>query len=364
MIMRSKSSLSADPSMKFGTNAPAIDWGTIDAKFNELKGLLNAPTFGYNSGAERVKQRQNVELALQSLLELAQSEANRLLVEGDLQGALIGGVKALELTQDFYGTNSIFLIPAYFHLAKTNQSLGKYQQAEEFLSLANWTILKNGPDVDNGIYAELHQSFGLLYTVQNKLDLAIAHLAQSVYYMSLVMGPESVITSFGYYNLGNVFAAKGKMDSANDFLCKVQEIWYRELCRSLTTPRNDDDADQRQENREEASSTTSTSANTNANTKSNLLLKKEPEIIYADTFGEQKIMDASRMLTQVLAVQMERYGENHLNTGKANLVLALFYRWIGDLTKARSFFDKAETILNNVLGINNPETSEVAHFFH
>ncbi len=54
-----------------------------------------------------------------------------------------------------------------------------YQQAEEFLGIANWTIMKN-TDPPNHIKAELHQNFGLLYVNKGEIDKAIEHLATSV----------------------------------------------------------------------------------------------------------------------------------------------------------------------------------------
>ena len=44
-----------------------------------------------------------------------------------------------------FGNGRIELVPSYLLLAEANLGLGRFKQAEEFLSLANWSILKN-PD--------------------------------------------------------------------------------------------------------------------------------------------------------------------------------------------------------------------------
>lgn len=45
---------------------------------------------------------------------------------------------------------------------------------------------------------------------------------------------EHLITSFGYFNMGNVFATQGKMDKAVDFLRKVTDIWYKQLILAIS----------------------------------------------------------------------------------------------------------------------------------
>ena len=51
---------------------------------------------------------------------------------------------------EVYGKGNIELVPSYLLLAEANLGLGRFKQAEEFLSLANWSILKN-PDCSNTV---------------------------------------------------------------------------------------------------------------------------------------------------------------------------------------------------------------------
>lgn len=116
----------------------------------------------------------------------------------------------------------------------TNHSvLNQHEQAEEFLSIASWCIIKNA-NCPAHVRAELHQHFGLLYVARNSMDKAVENLATCVYYLALMHGTEHLITSYGYFNLGNVFATQGKMDRAADYLRKVTDIWYRHLISAIS----------------------------------------------------------------------------------------------------------------------------------
>ena len=50
----------------------------------------------------------------------------------------------------------IELVPCYLLLAEANLGLGRHKQAEEYLSLANWSILKN-PDCSNRTKSQLYR---------------------------------------------------------------------------------------------------------------------------------------------------------------------------------------------------------------
>ena len=89
-------------------------------------------------------------------------------------------------------------------LAEANLGLGRFQQAEEFLSLANWSVLKN-PDCSNAIRSQLHRNFGKLYSAKGRLDEALQELAKDIYCSSLEVGPEHVDTSAGYYHMASIF---------------------------------------------------------------------------------------------------------------------------------------------------------------
>ena len=161
-----------DPSV---FDVTSVDWSTLEPRFDELMGMLSAPTSGLNASQARIQQKQVVSAAITKLLDVAQQECRRMLIEGNATAAVEGGLKTLKLKEQFYGPGSLQLVPSYFHLARTNQYMDKFKAAEEFLSLAQWAILRH-PDADVSLKAELHQTFGLLYASDGKLDAALKQL--------------------------------------------------------------------------------------------------------------------------------------------------------------------------------------------
>lgn len=316
-----------------------VDWVGLEQKFYELKGYLSEPSLSFsNSSAQRSKQRQNVELGLEAIIEVALSQSNVLLQDGDFRGALERGLKTLQFVQEMYGPNSIEQIEPYFLLAKANQYLKRYKQAEEFLSIAQWTIIKNVQTPPH-VRAELHQNFGLLYVGKGNIEKSIDHLATSVYYLALLHGSDHLITSFGYFNLGNVFASQGKMDAATDFLRNVTEIWHTHLLEVVHQEHTF--------NREDADSVDGED------------VKENRQINALEDLDEDKIHEAGRMFEQVLHIQMDRYGENHIETGKIFLVLGLYQWYTGELKKSRECLEKSISIMQRVLGDKHLLTKEV-----
>ncbi len=96
----------------------------------------------------------------------------------------------------------------YLLLGEASTGLSRYQQAEEYLSLAKYAILKK-PDCSYSLRSQLHRNFGRLFpfgspnlTTQSyfslgKYDEALEQLANDVYYSSLQFGPENTSTSGG-----------------------------------------------------------------------------------------------------------------------------------------------------------------------
>eukprot|EP01006_Ploeotia_vitrea_P057170 TRINITY_DN68156_c5_g1_i6.p1 TRINITY_DN68156_c5_g1~~TRINITY_DN68156_c5_g1_i6.p1 ORF type:complete len:484 (-),score=84.70 TRINITY_DN68156_c5_g1_i6:121-1572(-) len=334
---RKKQALTVDAA---ALDIASVDWNSLETKFQELNGLLNAPSYGLNASLARQKQKQQVEQAIETLLEMAQAESRRLLVEGDAQAAVEGGLRTLKLKEAYYGTGSLQLVPSYFHLARTNQYLDKFKQAEEFLSLAQWTILRH-PECDVALKAELHQTFGLLYASDGKLDIALKQLAQATYYLTLLNGPNHILTSFGYFDLGNVFAAKSNMDSAMAYYEKVKDIWFTHLEKVVVkaTQKKRRQIDHGEDDDEE------------------VVEHSNPA-----SFGEENLQDGLKMIRGIVGLQTERFGLVHPSTGRAELILALYHRWIGDVTHAEESIERALEIHKRVYGAQHQHTVKVKQF--
>lgn len=322
-------SAAANPLDTSTFDVSAVGWSNLEQKFNELRSLMSAPTSGLNANQARLQQKKNVSVAITQLLDRAQQECRRLLIDGNAKAAVEGGLKTLKLKEEYYGHGSLQLVPVYFHLARTNQYMDKFKAAEEFLSLAQWTILRN-KDVDVSIKAELHQTFGLLYASDSKLDAALKQLTCATYYLCVMNGPEHILTSFGYFDLGNVFAAKSNMENAMAFYDKVKDIWYAHLTLVLRQALEPDPS------------------------------KRVPTAFDTPSaFGLENLQDAVKMLRGIVGLQTERYGKVHPSTSRAEFVLGMFMLWNGDAVSAVSSLLKALEISKRVFGDRHPNTSEI-----
>ncbi|KAJ3026103.1 UNVERIFIED_CONTAM: Zinc finger MYND domain-containing protein 12, partial [Siphonaria sp. JEL0065] len=140
--------------------------------------------------------------------------AYKKLFEGQYVLAIPAALQALRFSMDVYGQDGIELVPSYLLLGEASIGLKQYPQAEDYLSLAKWAILK-APDCEHWIRSQMHRNFGMLYASQEEYGEALTQLAQDIYYASLEKGPENILVLGGFFQLGNVFHKQGKLEQAN-----------------------------------------------------------------------------------------------------------------------------------------------------
>ncbi|KAH9601639.1 hypothetical protein LSM04_005406 [Trypanosoma melophagium] len=316
-------------------------WASLEQKFNELVRLMDGPANGVNALAARIAHGERVSTVIAQLLDRAQDESRRLLVEGDGEAAAEAGVKTLRLKERFYGKASVKLVPAYFHLARTNQYLGRYGNAEEMLSLAHFIILNNPDEVGTDVKAELHQTFGLLYAADNKLEAAVKHLTTATYYLSVLNGPENVLTTFGYFDLANVFATQASMEAAMALYDTVKSIWLRhlrgvlkdiveEMLAARSVKRYEDDE-----------------------------VVQEAGYASARAFGKDNLADVSKMLHGIVNMQKERFASTHPTTARAHFVLGLFLLWVSKKEEAGRHLRAARVVSQKFHGERHPVVQEI-----
>ncbi|KPA86536.1 hypothetical protein ABB37_00679 [Leptomonas pyrrhocoris] len=321
-----------------------VNWRNIETRFKELMALMDTPATGVNALEVRAVNRQRIGAAIAALLNKAQEGCRLLLLEGDAEAAEKAGVKVLRLRERFYKPNHIELIPAYLHLARTKQFLELYGDAEDMLSLAQYIMLKHPNDVTVTMKADLHQAFGLLYATDGKLEAAVKQLSCATYYLSLLHGPQHVLTTFSYFDLGNVFAAKASMESAMSMYDAVKEIWYTHLIAAL------DDVVAR---RAEMQSQLKYSDH-----------EREAELRHAcyataHAFGRENMMDASKMLHGICRIQEERFQQEHPSPVRAQFVLGLFLLWMEDEEEAQRYLSTARKGLQRFYGPRHPIVCEI-----
>lgn len=65
------------------------------------------------------------------------------------------------------------------------------------------------------------------------------------------------------------------------------------------------------------------------------------------------------MLETITNIQLDRYGENHIESGKVFLVYGLYQWWIGEIIRARECLEKALSIYRYVLGDNHSASRDI-----
>ena len=276
----------------FGSRHDAeIAWSGILYKIAPLLGPIrsNPPVIG--SEEERQRRKYTLDVSKRALIDLTKTEAANLLARGQFALSIPGALQAMKLTKDVHGDNSIELVPTYLLLAEANLGLKRYKSAEEFLSLANWSVLQN-PECSNRIRSQLHRNFGKLYGVQGKHAEALQQLSHDVYYASLEVGPEHVDTAGGYYNMAKIFYTQNQIENALAFYDKVVDVWYKFLA---SVRNNSEDI---------------------------------------DVLGEAQISEALDMLTKILKTREKFLGDSHIATGEAHYTLGLLNLFVGESAPA------------------------------
>lgn len=82
---------------------------------------------------------QKLEL---ELAELAYNTAARYLLSNECELAVAAALQALRFRADLHGSGSSQLVPAYLQLGEASAGLNKLSQAEEYLAIARWLVLK------------------------------------------------------------------------------------------------------------------------------------------------------------------------------------------------------------------------------
>mmetsp|Transcript_20205 Transcript_20205/g.42332 ORF Transcript_20205/g.42332 Transcript_20205/m.42332 type:complete len:456 (+) Transcript_20205:113-1480(+) len=291
-------------------------WHGIMHKIAPILGPLRSGAMVVGSQEDRAKREYTVNMSKRALIDLCQQEASKMLVNGQYTLAIPGAIQALSFLKDIFGDGSVESVPPYLLLAEANLGLEKFQQCEEFLSLANWSVLKN-PTCSNALKSQLHRNFGKLYTAQDKLEEALKELAKDIYHSSLEVGPEHVDTSGGYFHMANIFYIQNKIDNALAFYDKVVDIWYKFLG----------------------------------------LVRNNAEL--AETFSESQLREGIEMLEKIMQTRVKLLGDAHIATGEVKYTVGLLYLFLGDKDKANNYVQTAAAIYKDKLGENHSSTQDV-----
>ncbi|KAJ8779473.1 hypothetical protein J1605_012357 [Eschrichtius robustus] len=155
------------------------DWGSIHEKICQLLIPLRTSMPFYNSEEERQHGLQQLQQRQKHLIEFCYTVAQKYIFEGKHEDAVPAALHSLRFRMSVHGLSSVELVPAYLLLAEASLGLGRIVQAEEYLSQAQWTVLKS-TECCYATHSLLHRNLGLLYMAKENYEEARYHLANDV----------------------------------------------------------------------------------------------------------------------------------------------------------------------------------------
>ncbi|XP_054994392.1 zinc finger MYND domain-containing protein 12 [Sorex araneus] len=204
------------------------DWNSIHEKICQLLIPLRTSMPFYNSEEERQHGLQQLRQRQKHLIEFCYTIAQKYIFEGKHADAVPAALHSLRFRMNLFGLSSVELVPAYLLLSEASLGMGHIVQAEEYLSQAQWTVLKS-TECSSATHSLLHRNLGLLYIAKENYDEARYHLANDIYHASCAFGTEDIRTSGGYFHLASIFYLLEKWDLADTLYTKVTEIWSKYL---------------------------------------------------------------------------------------------------------------------------------------
>uniref|UniRef100_A0A8C3KY93 Zinc finger MYND-type containing 12 n=1 Tax=Chrysolophus pictus TaxID=9089 RepID=A0A8C3KY93_CHRPC len=286
------------------------DWVSIHEKICQLLIPVRTSLPSLTSEEERKHRVEQLVKRQKYIIDLTSSTAQKFIFDGKHKKALPAALHALRFSTKVYGSSSVQLVPAYLLLAEACIGVGNLQQASNYLSQAQWIVLRT-PDCSGAFQHRLHRSLGLLYVADGNFNQALYHLANDIYLASSTFGLKSVEASGGYFHMANVFFHQNKMDIANSLYAEVTDIWHTFLVKSVQT--------QEQIHKLRAE-------------KSPFTEDKEVEV-GEDTMTEAQQAEAIQVLNAILDIREKEPKQQPGETARVLHALAMLYYLIMDLSK-------------------------------
>ncbi|NXA43156.1 ZMY12 protein, partial [Eudromia elegans] len=196
------------------------DWVSIHERICQLLIPIHTSLPFFSSEKERKHGMEQLLNRQKYIIDVAQSTAQKFLLEGEPARAIPAGLQALRFSLRVYGARSVDVVPAYLLLAEACMDAGYLTQATTYLSQAQWLVLK-APACSLAVQHKLHRDLGLLYTATGDLEQSLYHLANDVYLASCAFGPSAIQTAGGYFQMAQIFLRQNKRDVADSLFAKV-----------------------------------------------------------------------------------------------------------------------------------------------
>eukprot|EP01029_Cantina_marsupialis_P014067 TRINITY_DN3116_c0_g1_i1.p1 TRINITY_DN3116_c0_g1~~TRINITY_DN3116_c0_g1_i1.p1 ORF type:complete len:271 (+),score=34.21 TRINITY_DN3116_c0_g1_i1:162-974(+) len=162
------------------------------------------------------------------IIQIAREKAKEYLELRESELVIPSALQFLRFSSEL-DRDSLDCIEANLMLVEASLGLKRYGEVQEFLSRANWSILKAGESCPSSLRAQLHHHFGKLYASLGRIEDSTQNLALSVYFSSLEEGPASVGIGQSLFHMAEIFYSQNKVEHALAFFDKVVDIWYKFL---------------------------------------------------------------------------------------------------------------------------------------
>jgi tetratricopeptide (TPR) repeat protein len=320
-------------------------WLGIIKKIAHLLSPLVQPAPIVGTQEERNRRANNIVLSKRSLIEFCLTESSNLLSVQKYQLAFPAAIQALKFCKEVDGERSVTMVEPYLQLSQASLGLKEFSKAEEYLALARWIVL-NTPECSDKTRSRLHMLKGRVGTAEGNFDAAKPDFADGIYYASRCYGAESIVTSIGYFRLGDVFLAQGNVECALAFFDKVVDVWYKYLSEMHTV------------NITEGSVATNNSSSV---TKKSGGLHPPQSQITNEQLTEENLAEGRSQLEIIFEQRKRLLGNGHIATGEVQYTLGLFeFFLLVNETNAESFIVSALHTYEMQLGQDHPSTRHVS----
>jgi tetratricopeptide (TPR) repeat protein len=289
-------------------------WRGIIKKISHLLSPLLQPLPMVGTQEERSRRANNTVLSKKSLVEFCLAESSNHLSSQQFSLAFPAAFQALKFCKEIDGERSLSLVEPYLQLSQAVLGMRQLNKAEEYLALARWIVMNND-DCPDRIRSKLFSLKGRVGTSQGHFDSAKEDYAQAIYFASKCYGAESIVTSLGFFHIGDVFLAHGNMEAALAFFDKVVDIWYKFLC----------------ELQQGGNLTSNNNSYLEPESTISMKMLKMPNIradklspMTAEQLSEQNIMEGKTQLETIFEHRKRLLGNGHIATGEIQYTLGLF----------------------------------------
>ncbi|KAL4646036.1 zinc finger MYND domain-containing protein 12 [Arapaima gigas] len=213
-------------------NHQQADWVGIHEKVCQLLVPLRTAVPFHALQVDRDLHRAQLRQRKEQLIEISRATAQRKLLEGLHVEALPAAQLCLRSARDVFGCGAVELVPAFLLLAEINIGLSFLAEAKQYLTQAEWTVLRS-PGCSCAVRHQLHRNMGRLHIAEQNLECALFHLANDVYYATEEFSLNSPETCGGYLLMAEVFFVQHKADIALSLYTKVASTWHSHLSKVL-----------------------------------------------------------------------------------------------------------------------------------